>query len=277
MTRNRKGFTMVELIVVTVLGSLVVAAALQILLTNRRAYTAQSATISGQQTTRMAVEVLFSELREVSAAGGDMLAMGPDSIRVRLMRKFSTVCATDFGTPPTLTVPTTMGGLDVMSGSNVFVAGDSVFVYADNDEDIISDDAWISASISAVNSSLVTCPDASTGLELEFAGQSALFAADSVGMGAPVRSYREFTFGTTTMNGDVYLARRDTGSYVPVAGPLQASDGLQFIYRDSLGAVTTDPTLVSQIDLTVRTGSEVMNSLGRMVSDSIQVWIYTRN
>ena len=104
MTRNRSGFTMVELLVVSVLGSLVVGAALQVLLVNQRTYTAQTEAISGQQTTRMALDVLFNELREVSAGGGDIMAMSSDSLTLRLMRKFGFVCATNFAAQPVLNV-----------------------------------------------------------------------------------------------------------------------------------------------------------------------------
>jgi prepilin-type N-terminal cleavage/methylation domain-containing protein len=281
MTRSRRGFTLVELLVVTVLGSLVVLAAIQVLLVNRRTYTAQAAVISGQQTTRMAVEILFAELRELSPAGGDILAMSQDSLTVRLMRKFSIVCDTDF-TDPSLTVIQDFllnngDTLYIMGGTNRFATGDSVFVFADNDEDTQTDDVWIPVEITAVDST-VTCPqDGDPALELEFSGQGAAFAADSVGIGAAMRSYEEFTFGTTTLNGDRYLARRDTGRYVPMAGPIADTDGLEFVYRDAFGDVTTVDTLVSQIEVTIRTGSEVMNSLGRMVQDSVLVWIHTRN
>lgn len=276
MNRRRTGgFTLVEILVVTVLGALVVGAALQVLITNRRAYTAQSATISGQQSTRMAVEVLFAELREISPSGGDILGMSDDTLRVRLMRKFSVVCETDFGIPPTLTVRDTLNGTWMLGGANAFAAGDSVFIWADNDPDYDTDDVWFSALVSAVDSE--DCPDGDGGTELEFGGLQALFLTDSVGIGAPVRSYQSYTFGTTTLNGDVYLGRRTgTGDMVPVTGPLEAASGLEFIYRDSLGAVTTTPTDVSQIEVVVRTGSQVLGPLGQMVQDSVNVWIYTR-
>lgn len=284
MTRNRRGFTLIELLIVAVLGSLVLMATLQVLLTNSRTYRAQAATIAGQQTTRMAVEVLFAELREVSPPGGDILAMSPDSISVRLMRKFSIVCETDLAaTNPEITVIKDFilnsgDTLYIMGGTNRFAVGDSVFVFADNDENATSDDTWIAASIEQIDSTSVYCPqDSTAALELRFDGQSALFTADSVGIGAPVRSYEEFTFGTTTMNGDIYLARRDTGDYIPIAGPLAPNNGLEFVYRDALGAVTTVDTLVAQIEVVVRTGSTVQNSLGQMVQDSVLVWIHTRN
>lgn len=277
---------MVELIVVTVLGTIVVGAALQVLITNRRAYTAQTATISGQQSTRMAVEVLFSELREVSPSGGDILTMNGNSLEVRLMRKFSVVCDTNFGVPPTLTVrdsiiptlPTIGDTLQLTGGANAFEAGDDVFVWADNDPNSDTDDVWFSATVSAVDDDpSVTCPDGRGALELTFAGLQSLFLNDEVGIGAPVRSYETYRFGTTTMNGDVYLGRAlGAGDLVPITGPLQPSNGLEFIYHDSVGAVTSDEDEVSQIEVIVRTGSEVLGPLGEMVQDSVRVWIYTR-
>lgn len=283
MTGGRKGFTLVELLMVTVLGSLVVLAAMQVLITNRRTYTAQSAVIAGQQATRMAVEVLFAELRELSPSGGDILAMADDSIRVRLMRKFSYVCDTDWSGEPRVTVVKNVvlsGGdtLMIMGGTNRFAPGDSVFVFADNDEDIDSDDAWISASITAMDSTDIVCPiDSIPAIQLTFQGQAALFDADSVGIGAPVRSYSAYTFGTTTMSGDVYLARRDAADYIPITGPLADTDGLEFRYLDRFGNATSAEDEVAQIEVVIRTGSEVLNSLGQMVSDSVRVSIFTRN
>jgi prepilin-type N-terminal cleavage/methylation domain-containing protein len=270
MTRvGRAGFTLIELLVVTVLGSLVLMAALQILITNQRTYSAQNAVISGQQNTRMALQVLFSELREVSPSGGDILAMSSDSLRVRLMRKFSYVCETDFSGQPELTVLNLPG--------RRFEVGDSVFVFADNDENNDNDDAWITARATAVDTT-GACPqngDAAT--TIRFNGQAAIFAGDSVGLGAPVRSY-DFTFGMTTLGGDPFLGRRQRGAgMVPIVGPLRASTGLEFVYRDALGNVTGTATDVRQIVVFVRTGSGVLNSLNQEVSDSITAWVYTRN
>jgi type II secretory pathway pseudopilin PulG len=283
MNASRKGFTLVELILVAVLGTLVLMSAMQVLITNRRTYTAQSAVIAGQQATRMAVEVLFAELREVSPSGGDILAMDDDSIRVRLMRKFSYICDTDWSGDPVVTVVknvATAGGdsLMVMGGANRFAPGDSVFVFADNDEAVDSDDTWISASITATDSTDVVCPnDSIPAIQLTFQGQSALFSADSVGLGAPVRSFSAYSFGTTTMNGDVYLARREAGNYIPVTGPLAATGGLEFRYLDRFGNETGSATQVAQIEVVIRTGSQVRNSLGELVTDSIRVPIFTRN
>lgn len=271
MTRDRKGFTLVELIVVVVLGSLVLLAALQVLITNERTYSAQNAAISGQQSTRMALEILFNELREVSPSGGDIVAMSSDSIRVRLMRKFSYVCETDpLGLGLNLTVLNFPG--------RKFDNGDSVFVFADNDERDDDDDTWIQALVTAADTTDACPQDGARATLLTFAGQNALFLTDSVGLGAPVRSYGEYTFGMTALLGDPYLGRREgSGDMIPIAGPLKAATGLEFEYRDALGAVTGTPADVRQIVVTVRTGSGVINSLGQEVSDSITAWVYTRN
>lgn len=271
MRHDRRGFTLVELSVVAVLGALVLGSAIQVLIMNQRTYTAQTEAISGQQSNRMALDVLFNELREVSPAGGDILAMSADSIRVRLMRKFGYVCATDMTGQPELTV-ITWG-----TGANAFAASDSVFVYADNDEGTRADDAWISARLTSIGASV--CPqDGTVAQTLTMNGQGALFAADSVGIGAAVRSYSDFTFGTTTLFGETYLARRDGGGdMVPIAGPIRSTDGLQFVYRDELGNVTATPVDVRQLEVLVRTGGTVLDGRGGMVSDSITAWIYTRN
>jgi len=271
MRHDRRGFTLVELSVVAVLGALVLGSALQVLILNQRAYTAQTEAISGQQSNRMALDVLFNELREVSPSGGDILAMSGDSLRVRLMRKFGFVCATDWSGQPELTV------IPWGVGTNTFAASDSVFVYADNDEGTRGDDAWISANITGVTAS--TCPqDGTVAQELRMNGQAALFAADSVGIGAAVRSYSDFTFGTTTFDGETYLARRDGGGdMIPIAGPIRAGNGLEFVYRDELGAVTAVAADVRQLEVVVRTGGRVLDGRGGVVSDSITAWIYTRN
>ncbi len=275
MRRDRRGFTLVELLIVTVLGALVLAAALQVLITNSRTYSAQSAAITGQQSTRMALEVLFNDLRLVSPQGGDILMMSPDSLRVRLMRKFSRACATNLlmtGTP-------TMIVLD--PGPVDFVAGDSVFVFADKKQADDDDDIWIAARVT--QATVAVCPQVAippiAGYELRFAGQNTLFdIPDSVHNGAPVRSYTTVRFGLITYLGDTYLGRGEGNAALsPVAGPLLPGTGLEFVYRDALGAVTNTPTDVRQIVVRVRSESDVLNSLGRMVSDSIVAWVYTRN
>jgi prepilin-type N-terminal cleavage/methylation domain-containing protein len=276
MTRDRKGFTLVELLVVTVLGTLVLLAALQVLITNQRTYAAQNAVISNQQSTRIALEVLMNELRELSPPGGDILSMSQDELRVRLMRKFSIVCATDYsgiGLGNFAITVLNLPGPDP-------VAGDSIFVFANNDEGRDDDDVWIKTA--AGNTSNTTCPqNGEAAIRIAFPALAGLFLTDSVGVGAPVRSFEHFTFGLTTYNGDTYLGRRPgfgtTGTWIPVAGPLDPATGIEFVYRDALGAVTSTREDVRQIVVRIRSESVMRNSLNRPVVDSITAWVYARN
>ncbi|MEX2467726.1 MAG: prepilin-type N-terminal cleavage/methylation domain-containing protein [Gemmatimonadota bacterium] len=273
MTRDRSGFTLIELIVVAVLGALILMAILQVLMTNQRTYTAQSAVVQGQQSSRMALEVLFNELREASPGGGDIVSMSGNSIELRLMRKFGIVCETDLGTlavVPTVTVLNNTG--------DAFVADDSVFVFAENRDATPNDDVWTATEVAAVDATVTCLGQPAT--ELEFDPLDApLLQADTVKVGAAVRSFETFTFGMVTVLDEPYLGRMDSGGVMwPIAGPLRAGDGLQFVYRDAMGAITTTPTDVRQIEVRIRTGgSQVINSVGEPVRDSIDAWIYTRN
>jgi hypothetical protein len=159
-----------------------------------------------------------------------------------------------------------------------FAVNDSVFVFADNDERDDDDDDWIEAQIGGSITASVCPQDASAAWVIRFPGQAALFTADSVRVGAPVRSYTPVRFGLTTLSGAEYLGRAEgTAALSPVAGPLRSGTGLEFVYRDSVGGVTSTPTNVRQIVVRVRSGSTVMNSLNQMVSDSVLAWVYTRN
>lgn len=270
---DRRGFTLVELIVVIVLGALIVAASMEVLITNQRTYTAQNAQIQGQEATRAALDVLWGELRELSAKGGDLLTMGSDTMTVRVMRKFGIVCAVD------TTVTGGSSGQPLLTAIKVgdwFDAKDSVFVFADNDESLQTDDYWIPAMVTQTDST-VSC-HSQRAEQLVFAGQKTPFTNDSVRVGAPIRSYTRYTYGLFAYGGDYYLGRREPGlSAVPMVGPLKKGNGVQFKYMDSAGNVAATSTDVRQIQVTVRTVSNVRNSIGGYVADSVTTWIYTRN
>lgn len=267
MTRRTGGFTIVEILVVAVLGSFLMMVILQTLITNQRTYTAQSARIQGQQAMRAAAEVLFNEIREISPQGGDLVQMGSTGFKIRSMRKFGLVCELDPTSPPTLRV---------LQVGDWFEAGDSVFVFADNQTKVGGDDTWIAARVTAVDKT-VTCGP-SPAQDLFFSGQGPLFAADIVYTGAAVRSYVHHTYGLISYAGESYLGRLNADlTTVPMVGPLAKSSGLGFVYLDSLGATTSIRADVRQVQVTIRTASTVRNSLGEMVSDSISALIFTRN
>lgn len=265
--RTRWGFTLVELLVVVVLGTLVVLVASTVLVTNTRVHTVSNAQIQGRQIMRAGVDVLFGELREISVDGEDLEVMDTDRLEIRSQRAFGLVCGTDYSSSP--------GRLTVVRVGSWFAAGDSIFVFADNDPERTSDDAWLARTIQSVDptatcggreAQVLTVPDlASTG--------------DTVRVGAPVRAFDRFTYGSFVIDGETYLGREARGSSSPdpLVGPILPSGGVVFRYLNAGEQVTTVPTEVSQIEVTLRFQSEARRVGGDRVSDSIVTRIYPRN
>jgi prepilin-type N-terminal cleavage/methylation domain-containing protein len=273
--KKRDGFTLVELLVVAIVGSLLVLAVYQVLITNQRTYTLQNSKVQAQQATRATMEILFSELREISAGGGDIIDFASDSLGIRAMRKVGVVCdnfPTTFGSTPQLLVRRV---------SDAFEVGDSVFVFADNDEYITSDDTWIEATLTATDTT-VLCDATFPAQRMTFAGQSGTFEADSVRVGAPIRSYTRYSYSLGTYNGDTFLGRTEAGGdWVPLVGPLAGAQGrpaLEMTYLDGNGNVTANAADIRRIVIMVRAFTDAVDpATGNPVVDSLSTSIYMRN
>ena len=264
-TGDRRGFTLVELMIVAVVGAMVVGSTYQILLTSQSALTVQTAQIQGQQTVRAGLDILFSELREISRPEGDILTMGSDRIEIRAMRAFGLVC----GTSPT------GSPVRVQKIGRFFEDGDSIMVFADNNPDIASDDTILAGDVGGIDTTQ-TCWGGDVAQSLTVPALTAALANDTVRLGAPVRGFTIYTYGLYSVDGDYYLARESGAGTAPLVGPL-APNGVSFVYLDSLGSVTTNPRAVSRIEVTLRSKSKVLNQRGLPVTDSLSTAIYLRN
>lgn len=268
---NRGGFTLVELLIVAVLGAMVALAAYQVLVTNQQTYRTEQVQIQSQQAVRAALDVLTGEIREISTSGGDLIAGTTRDLWIRRMTEFGLVCAVDLSTgSPRVTVRRV---------GDWFDSGDSVFIFADNDVDRTSDDTWLAGPVGQVDTT-ATCTGTDAAQLLTFPSMMAEFSAHSVRPGAPLRSFARFRYGVTNINGHEYLSRRIAGgSAEPLVGPLapDSAHGIHFEYLDSLGNATAVMSDVSQIRVTLKTMSSVLNARGEPVSDSITSVIYMRN
>ena len=263
-TGDRGGFTLVELLIVAVLGTVVVGATYQMILTSQKAYTIQIAQMQGQQTVRAGIDILSVELRELSGVEGDVLTMDPDRIEVRAMRAFGLVCNINASGSPIL----------VKKIGRYFKSGDSIVVFADNDPDVSGDDTILFGAVTGLTTSQ-SCTGSDTAQSLVVPDLVTALANDTVRLGAPVRAFTIYTYGLYLLEGDYYLARRSGNTTEPLVGPL-SPNGVSFTYMDSDGVVTTDPTAVSQIEVTLRSRSNVTNERGP-VTDSLTTTIYLRN
>jgi len=267
MKAQTRGFTLVELLVVVVLGGLVVLSTYQVLITNTRTYAVTNAQIQGQQSLRAGLDILFGELREVSAGQGDILVMGGNSITFRAQRAFGVVCATDYtATPPTVTA---------FKVGKYIRAADSVFVFADNQTAISADDRWLTKSVESSDTTSTCGSDPAQTLGIPNLAST----GDTVRLGAPIRSFEIYTYALYVIDGESYLGRRlsTAGSPDPLVGPLLPSRGVTFRYLDSNGSVTTVPALVAQIEVALRYQSSLRDRQNRLVSDSIIARVYPRN
>lgn len=269
---DRRGFGLVELVIAVVLGSVIVASIYSILLTNTSTLTAHTARTQARETIRSGVDVLFTELREVSSVGGDIIAMGDDTLLVRVMRAFGVVCDVDLTGTPSLTV---------IKIGNWFESGDSILVFGDNDESDSSDDVWHSGFVSAVDTT-AACPAGgpSSAQLLTVPNMAAQLTTDSVRTGAPVRAHERLWFGLTYYGSDWFLGQGTSRSNAaPIVGPLRnrTANGLKFRYVDEFGATTTTLTDVNGIEATLRTPVKLVGPKSSPVSDSVFVVIHVRN
>lgn len=267
--RERGGMTIVELLVVTVLGALVLGAIYQVLITSQRTYATQSVEVQGQQTLRAGMDILSAELREVSPTDGDLLTFETDWMEIRGSRAVGTVCAILTG-----------GSNPTIQARKVgrFLRGDSARVFFDNDPDQRSDDQWRAALVEVVDTTgTLSCPNGGTAQEVILHDVTFGSPPDSITIGSPVRNVVRYGYGLGTYDGRPYLVREEAdGNTNPLVGPLRAEVGVEFRYLDGTGTATATAGDVRQIEITLRTASD-FRSGGEPYRDSLTSRIHTRN
>jgi prepilin-type N-terminal cleavage/methylation domain-containing protein len=268
-----RGFTLVELLIVTVLGTLVIMATLTILVSNQQTLTAAATKIRAQGTLRSGMGIIAGELREISPQTGDLLTMGADSVEVRVTRTFGLVCAVSYlGSTPRVTVKNV---------GDPFVRNDSVFLLAANDPTVVTDDVWKLGIVSNVGAT-TTCNGADTAQILTISGATVGPPPDSVSVGAVVRAFRHYIYGLFQIDGEIYVAREMSGTAVTatstaaaMVGPLRRVSGAPtFTYWGATGTAAILPSQVARIRLVLRTTASIP---GSVVEDSITLDIHPRN
>jgi prepilin-type N-terminal cleavage/methylation domain-containing protein len=282
LSRPPRGFALAELLVATVVASIVLAGVGTALLEAQRFYRAQGEVLDVQKNIRVVAQVLSAELRGLDATDGDIVAMSDTAITLKAPRVFSVVCA----------APDVPRGLLVVRNSLTSgfraadPARDSLLVFRDGNPAIAADDSWLRASLSATGSA--ACEDAAPGSRLAVGSVAGgLSQLDGVGSGSPVRAfevvrYRLYADG----DGAWWLGTQSHtgGSWSvtsPVAGPLRARDGLAFAYADAAGGSVSVPSAVRLVRIVVRgRGSAAIRTLGRpraVYQDSTVLSVFLRN
>lgn len=281
MRTRRDGFSMIELLLVLVLGMMLLGAAFQTMTQQEEAYGLFNAVAGTQADTRLGVELLTAELREVSANGSDLVLATPDSFRIRALRKFALICLTDKNNKK-FTV--------TQIGADPFVAGDSLVIYVDQDSLTAKDDIWQRDVVSQVTSasscgstlglSLPQLLPGGTLRQLSLPGAGLRF--DSIFPGAPIRSYQNLLYRVGEWQGEKVLERVVGTDAAPMFGPLSDTDGFVVAYFDTLGTEltsfplsTADRESVSRLRIELRAERRA-GGPGRTHTDSLITEIYFR-
>jgi prepilin-type N-terminal cleavage/methylation domain-containing protein len=234
--KRRGGFTLVEVLVVIVLGTVVAAALWNVLRYQQRFYRTERTAVLQHDALRLAAAVLTADLIEASGTGGDFVAIEPDSVSLRSPVGFGIVCAVDSASDRL--------GLFDISGRHTAEIGDSLLIY--------HPDGWLlrkldEATFSSEES--LKCPYAG-GPTTEVAVRVEGGSLEGVPVGAPVRAFHRYTYRLERDGTGWWLARAEGDSAEILAGPFSGDgSGLQFTYLDAAGEVTDDPSRIARLDL----------------------------
>ena len=308
--QSRRAFTLVELLITMVLLGLVGAVVVTVGVRQQRFYRATSALMDARAQIRQMASVLPMELRGISSAGGDIVAMTDSAIEFRSSFGSSVVCTNTSSTVIVLAPRNGAKGLKLTTWTRPPVVGDSIALYDINTSaQNAADDRWTFHQITAIanvtgdvstgcrsTTGLVQAVDMTTANPAYRITLSPSRPATTI-VGSPVRLFRRVRYSLyRAADGLSYLGYRDclTGrtpvcsTVQPIAGPYRPYaaagtnlSGLEFSYFDSTGAVTAVPARVARISVAIRgeTTSQLQLADGTIgtLSDSLKFDIALRN
>lgn len=279
-TMPRRGFSLVELLIVIVLLGLVVGSLLNVVMRQQRFYRGASELIETRSQVRQALDLLPSDMRSMSTAGpaSDLISMGDHFIRYRSSFGVSMVCALNAGrTVVTLPPPDELAAGNVLtSWLRLPVVGDSIMIF-DEGPQMGGNGSWVMRQITGfvpviggcAATSGYTSPADATSTSYAVTLSQALPA--TVQAGDPVRIFEHVNYELyEASDGRSYLgvytcrANRSpacvtiqpvSGPYLPYSEAAEES-GLTFQYFDAAGTATTNPSSVARIRIAVRGTTE---------------------
>jgi prepilin-type N-terminal cleavage/methylation domain-containing protein len=142
MNTRRDGFTLVETMIVVVLGAVLMGSIYQMVVIQEKSTRRQYAIVQTSENVQTAIAIITNDLKEISARDSDVVAVDSTNITVRGMRKAGIVCFKDPGN----------AYIDVWELGAPFVAADSVMVFSDGVNLVASsDDGWARSTVSSAN------------------------------------------------------------------------------------------------------------------------------
>jgi type II secretory pathway pseudopilin PulG len=241
---DSRGFTLVELMVYTVVSAIAIGAIFSVMVNQSRHFRGQLETRDVRETLRSATALLGTDLRQLSASRGDLYALAANSLTVRSIVGGGLICGVHSSQP--------RYGLWRPGGVVEGQAEDSV---------MFNDPAtgWAMVPLkSASGSGLANC-DWSAGYT-----PTVVVEVDSLAftppVGSPLLVFRRVEYGIFQWNNRWWLGQKvgSASEYEVLTGPLRSPTlgGLTFKYYDAAGAVTADPAQVAEVQLVLRSESQ---------------------
>lgn len=282
--KNRRGMTLIELMIAMVIFSIVGGLMLQFIVNTQRLSRDQAERADLQGDLRTGALLVPSELREVgvSATASDLQVMAANAIQYRAMRGFGVTC---FVGPAEIRLLNT-AAIPYSGVRRPFAARDRLLLFAEGDPATPADDSWADLVIVGVNMTSTCGARPAIALTVgPFAGTLPGGLADVIA-GGPARVYEIMRLESYAAGGQIWLGARSVSagevSLMPVLGPLAAANGFQLAYLDANGNPTANNLLVRSIRVTLRglTSAPVSRALGQapaIVQDSIVTLVALRN
>jgi prepilin-type N-terminal cleavage/methylation domain-containing protein len=248
---QRRGFTLVEVLLALLIMGTVTGAIYKLLNTNQRLAVAQAEQVTLQSNVRTGSLIVPSELRELNTVTGgapaqvDVTVADADGVTYRAARGLGLLCA----------VPAA-GQFKIASSSWTGIrppdlTRDDLYLFVDGNIDEDEDDTWLQMDITNVAFSATACGAGAPGWTLTVAGA----IPGGVVVNTPVRLFEVMRLQLTSVGGQWWLGARSISggdaALTPVLGPLTAN-GFALQYFDSTGAVTADRSAIKSIRISVQ-------------------------
>jgi prepilin-type N-terminal cleavage/methylation domain-containing protein len=285
----RRGYTIVELLVVLLLLGVVSGAIYRLLNATQRVSRAQTERVEMESNMRMGALFLPAELREVgfdtSAVTGsvtpDIIQMNRDSIAFRTVRASGIICNVASGE---VVVDTLFNYAQTKPPAVNFTLG----LFAERQENTTADDSWENYPITNVSTGAcsATYPySPRNGIRIVAAGVPSL-GSGVVTIGSPLHVYENVVYRGFSQGGEYWLGTRSLSlgqtTFQPVLGPLFSDSGFQLGFFDRTGVATTVPNDVRALQITLRALSSQRidgsgGSVGARTVDSLVTVVQLRN
>ncbi|MGH7664107.1 MAG: type II secretion system protein [Gemmatimonadaceae bacterium] len=306
---RRRGFTLAELLVVTVLAAIVVGGIMSLVVRQQRFYRDSAEAMSVRGQLREAAAILPIELRSIDPRDADIYAWSDSSIEFRSAVGVSAVCVERAANEIVLVPLSLVRGNTLSSWIETPQSGDSILVLDDGGDMGSADDRWRAYGIAAVAGEPAGCPLSSGFTTIADAQQPALrltltrSLAPGIGTGSAVRIFRR-THYSLYRSGDSrwYMGAFDCmegggrsipcATIQPVSGPFRpyaagraGGSGLRFVYFDTAGVeldpASADAGRIARIDVTIRAEARTAANRGAGAGpgrgDSVAFAIALRN